>query len=82
MAETQKHGLTIPTEHFLGDFTEFLTSVKGPCKDAQKIKCLRVRLGNQTYIKSKHRKSIKPADFFCCHLEDVQLLPKSKGATL
>lgn len=48
MAETQKHGLTIPTEHFLGDFTEFLTSVKGPCKDAQKIKCLRVRLGNQT----------------------------------
>lgn len=31
MAETQKHGLTTPTEHFPGDFTEFLTSVTGPC---------------------------------------------------
>lgn len=32
MAETQKHGLTTPIEHCLGDFIEFLTSVTGPCK--------------------------------------------------
>lgn len=31
MAETQKHGLTTLTEHFPGDFTEFLTRVTGPC---------------------------------------------------
>lgn len=45
MAETKKHELTTPAEHFLGDFTELLTSVTDPCKTCTEVKGFKSEAG-------------------------------------
>lgn len=73
-AETQKHGLTTPTEHFFVDFTEFLTSSTVPGEAHTEDRGFKIQAGkSEAQMKSNHRKSNRRL-LFCC-LKDVQLLP-------